>query len=310
MSETTMYTVSSSPHIRAKDTTQSIMRDVIIGLLPAAIAGVYFFKLKALLVILVSVISCVASEYIWQKAAKQKNTTGDLSAVVTGLLLAFCLPASVPLWIPVIGGIFAIIIVKQFFGGIGQNIMNPALAARAFLLASWPVLMTTWTLDGVTTATPLAILKGKEVTGAVAPSLMNVFIGHVGGSIGETSALALLIGGAYLLYKHVIDWRIPVTFIGTTFVITAIVGRAPNPFYELFTGGLMLGAIFMATDYATSPITPKGKIIFGVGCGVLTSIIRILGGYPEGVCYSIIIMNLFVPLIERWTTPKIFGKVK
>ncbi len=308
MSETTMYTVSSSPHIRAKDTTQSIMRDVIIGLLPAA--GVYFFKLKALLVILVSVISCVASEYIWQKAAKQKNTTGDLSAVVTGLLLAFCLPASVPLWIPVIGGIFAIIIVKQFFGGIGQNIMNPALAARAFLLASWPVLMTTWTLDGVTTATPLAILKGKEVTGAVAPSLMNVFIGHVGGSIGETSALALLIGGAYLLYKHVIDWRIPVTFIGTTFVITAIVGRAPNPFYELFTGGLMLGAIFMATDYATSPITPKGKIIFGVGCGVLTSIIRILGGYPEGVCYSIIIMNLFVPLIERWTTPKIFGKVK
>ena len=310
MSETTMYTVSSSPHIRAKDTTQSIMRDVIIGLLPAAIAGVYFFKLKALLVILVSVISCVASEYIWQKAAKQKNTTGDLSAVVTGLLLAFCLPASVPLWIPVIGGIFAIIIVKQFFGGIGQNIMNPALAARAFLLASWPVLMTTWTLDGVTTATPLAILKGKEVTGAVAPSLMNEFIGHVGGSIGETSALALLIGGAYLLYKHVIDWRIPVTFIGTTFVITAIVGRAPNPFYELFTGGLMLGAIFMATDYATSPITPKGKIIFGVGCGVLTSIIRILGGYPEGVCYSIIIMNLFVPLIERWTTPKIFGKVK
>ena len=310
MSETTMYTVSSSPHIRAKDTTQSIMRDVIIGLLPAAIAGVYFFKLKALLVILVSVISCVASEYIWQKAAKQKNTTGDLSAVVTGLLLAFCLPASVPLWIPVIGGIFAIIIVKQFFGGIGQNIMNPALAARAFLLASWPVLMTTWTLDGVTTATPLAILKGKEVTGAVAPSLMNVFIGHVGGSIGETSALALLIGGAYLLYKHVIDWRIPVTFIGTTFIITAIVGRASNPFYELFTGGLMLGAIFMATDYATSPITPKGKIIFGVGCGVLTSIIRILGGYPEGVCYSIIIMNLFVPLIERWTTPKIFGKVK
>lgn len=310
MSETTMYTVSSSPHIRAKDTTQSIMRDVIIALLPAAIAGVYFFKLRALLVMLVSIIACVASEYIWEKATNKKITIGDYSAVVTGLLLAFCLPASVPFWIPAIGGIFAIIIVKQFFGGIGQNIMNPALAARAFLLASWPVQMTTWTLDGMTTATPLAILKGKEATGAVAPSLMNVFIGHVGGSIGETSALALLIGGAYLLYKHVIDWRIPVSFIGTTFVITAIVGRAPSPIYELFAGGLMLGAIFMATDYATSPITPKGKIIFGVGCGVLTSIIRILGGYPEGVCYSIIIMNLFVPLIERWTTPKIFGKVK
>lgn len=310
MSETTMYTVSSSPHIRAKDTTQSIMRDVIIALLPAAIAGVYFFKLKALLVMLASVISCVVAEYIWEKATNKKITIGDYSAAVTGLLLAFCLPASVPLWIPIIGGFFAIIIVKQFFGGVGQNIMNPALAARAFLLASWPVQMTTWTLDGVTTATPLAILKGKEATGAIAPDLMSVFIGHVGGSIGETSALALLLGGAYLLYKHIIDWRIPVSFIATTFVITAIAGRSSGPVYELFAGGLMLGAIFMATDYATSPITPLGRIIFGVGCGVITSVIRILGGYPEGVCYSIIVMNLFVPLIERWTTPKIFGKVK
>ncbi|WP_125154694.1 RnfABCDGE type electron transport complex subunit D [Clostridium rectalis] len=309
MSETTMYTVSSSPHIRAKDTTKSIMRDVVIALLPATIAGIYFFKLQGFLVILASVLSCVVAEWIWQKATKRKVTISDLSAVVTGLLLAFNLPASVPLWLPVIGGFFAIIIVKQFFGGLGQNIVNPALAARAFLLASWPVQMTTWTLDGVTTATPLAILKGSEATGA-APDLMSVFIGHVGGCIGETSALALLVGGAYLLYKHVIDWRIPVSFIATTFVFTAIAGRASSPVYELFAGGLMLGAIFMATDYATSPITPLGRIIFGVGCGVITSLVRIFGGYPEGVSYSILIMNLFVPLIERWTTPKIFGKVK
>jgi electron transport complex protein RnfD len=170
--------------------------------------------------------------------------------------------------------------------------------------------MTTWTLDGATTATPLAILKGAEATGATLPSLMDAFVGHVGGCIGETSALALLLGGAYLIYKKVIDWKIPATFIGTTLIITAIAGRAGNPIYELFVGGLMIGAIFMATDYATCPITPKGRIIFGIGCGVITSIIRIFGGYPEGVSYSILIMNLFVPLIERWTTPRTFGKVK
>ncbi|WP_315119927.1 RnfABCDGE type electron transport complex subunit D [uncultured Clostridium sp.] len=306
MSQTTNYTVSSSPHIRAKDTTKSVMRDVVIALLPATAASIYFFKLEALLVILVSVLSCVGTEYIWQKALKRKVTIGDLSAVVTGLLLAFNLPPSVPLWIPVIGGAFAIIIAKQFFGGLGQNIVNPALIARAFLLASWPTPMTTWTLDGVTTATPLAALKA----GTQAPGLMDVFLGNVGGCLGETSALALIIGGAYLIFKHVIDWRIPVTYIGTTFIITAIAGRAGNPLYELFAGGLMLGAFFMATDYATSPITPLGRIIFGVGCGALTGIIRIFGGYPEGVSYSILIMNLFVPLIERWTAPKIFGKVK
>lgn len=310
MSETTMYTVSSSPHIREKHTTQSIMRDVIIALLPATVAGVYFFKKEALLIILASVISCVLAEYIWQKATNQKVTISDLSAVVTGLLLAFNLPASAPLWLPVIGGFFSVIIVKQFFGGLGQNIVNPALAGRAFLLASWPVQMTTWTLDGATTATPLAILKGAEATGATLPSLMDAFVGHVGGCIGETSALALLLGGAYLIYKKVIDWKIPATFIGTTLIITAIAGRAGNPIYELFVGGLMIGAIFMATDYATCPITPKGRIIFGVGCGVITSLIRIFGGYPEGVSYSILIMNLFVPLIERWTTPRTFGKVK
>lgn len=310
MSETTMYTVSSSPHIREKDTTQSIMRDVIIALLPATIAGIYFFKMDALGIILASVISCVLAEYIWQKSTKTKVTISDLSAVVTGLLLAFNLPASAPIWLPIIGGFFSIIVVKQFFGGLGQNIVNPALAGRAFLLASWPVQMTNWTLDGATTATPLAILKGAEATGATLPPMMDVFIGNIGGCIGETSALALLLGGAYLLYKRVIDWKIPVTFIGTTLIITAIAGRAGNPIYELFVGGLMIGALFMATDYATCPITPKGRIIFGIGCGIITSLIRILGGYPEGVSYSILIMNLFVPLIERWTTPRTFGKVK
>lgn len=307
MTENTMYTVSSSPHVRVKDTTQTIMRDVIIALLPAAIAGIYFFKLDAALVILASVLSCIISEAIWQKIMGQKITVTDLSAVVTGLLLAFNLPPSVPLWLPVIGGAFAIIIVKQFFGGLGQNFMNPALAARAFLLASWPVQMTTWTLDGVTTATPLSIIKEN---GSNLPSLYNVFIGNIGGCIGETSALAILMGGAYLLFKRIINWRIPVCFIGTAFIILAIAGRGVSPFYEIFSGGIMLGAFFMATDYSTSPTSNLGKIIFGIGCGFITSIIRIWGGYPEGVSYSIIIMNLFVPLIDKYVTKRRFGEVK
>lgn len=307
MTEKAMYTVSSSPHIRALDTTQTIMRDVIIALLPATFAGIYFFKLEAFLVILVSILSCVGAEALWQKLTHQKITVTDLSAVVTGLLLSFNVPPSIPLWIPIVGGFFAVIIVKQFFGGLGQNFMNPALAARAFLLASWPVQMTTWTVDGVSSATPLAIIKqgGSEL-----PSLFNVFIGNVGGCIGETSALALLIGGVYLIYRGVINWRIPVSFLGTTFLIMTVAGRSVPPLYELFAGGLMLGAIFMATDYATSPISTKGKLIFGIGCGLLTSIIRIWGGYPEGVSYSIIIMNLFVPLIDKYVPRRIFGEAK
>ena len=307
MSESKMYTVSSSPHIRAKENTQTIMKNVIIALLPAAFAGTYFFKFQAFLVILVSILTCVGAEALWQKLAHQKITVTDLSAVVTGLLLAFNLPPSVPLWIPIVGGFFAIIIVKQFFGGLGHNFMNPALAARAFLLASWPVQMTTWTLDNVTSATPLSIMK---VGGTQVPPLFNVFIGHVGGCIGETSALALLIGGAYLIFKKVINWRIPVSFMGTTFLIMCIAGRSMPPIYELFTGGLMLGAIFMATDYTTSPITPTGKIIFGIGCGFITSVIRIWGGYPEGVSYSIILMNLFVPLIDKFLPRHVFGEGK
>lgn len=307
----TMYTVSSSPHIRSKDNISNIMRDVLIALLPATAAGIYFFRTQALLVILVSVFSCVGAEALWQKATGQKIKVGDYSAAVTGLLLAFNLPPSVPLWIPVVGGAFAIIIVKQFFGGLGQNFMNPALAARAFLLASWPVLMTNWTVDGVTSATALGILKEG---GNALPSLWNLFIGNVGGCIGETSAAALLIGALYLLYKRIISWRIPVTYIGTVFILTWILGRngmfTGNPLIEILAGGLMLGAFFMATDYSTSPITPWGQVVMGIGCGVLTSIIRVYGGYPEGVSYSILIMNLFVPIVDKFTTPKVFGGAK
>ncbi|MDU6877218.1 RnfABCDGE type electron transport complex subunit D [Clostridium tepidum] len=310
MSES-MYTLSSSPHIRSKDSVQSIMRDVIIALLPAAIAGVYFFKLKALLVILTAVISCVAAEYIWEKATGRDISIGDLSAVVTGILLAFNVPPTLPLWMVVIGSFFTIIVVKQFFGGIGQNIVNPALAGRAFLLASWPVAMTTWTVDGVTTATPLAILKSGQ---GDLPTLASAFLGHIGGCIGETSALALLIGFAYLLYRRIITWHIPVTYVGTVFILTTIIGRkgfmSGDAIYEIFVGGLMLGAIFMATDYTTSPMTKKGQVIFAIGCGLITTVIRIFGGYPEGVSYSILLMNLCVPLIDKFVTPRVFGEVK
>jgi len=306
-----MYTVSSSPHIKSNDSVQGIMRDVIIALIPATFAGIYFFGMQAFLVTLVSVISCIASEALWQKLTHRKITIRDLSAVVTGLLLAFNLPAAVPLWLPAIGGFFAIIIVKQFFGGIGQNIMNPALAARAFLLASWPVHMTNFTVDGVSSATALAILK---TGGDKLPSLMNVFIGNVGGCIGETSVLALLIGGAYLIYRKVISWHIPVTFIGSTFILTFILGRhglmTGDALYEIFAGGLILGAIYMATDYTTSPFNKKGQVIFGVGCGILTTIIRLYGGYSEGVSYSILIMSLFVPFIDKFTALRVFGEVK
>lgn len=303
-----IFTLSSSPHIRSNSTIQSIMRDVTIALVPATLAGIYFFKLQAFLVILVSVLSCVASEFVWQKYTGRKVTVGDYSAVVTGLLLAFNVPPSLPLWMVAIGGVFAVIVVKQLFGGLGQNIVNPALAARAFLLASWPVAMTTWTIDGITGATPLGILKNEP--GAL-PSLSSVFLGHIGGSIGETSAIALIIGAAYLLYKRIITWHIPVTYIGTVLVLTTVIGRqgfmTGNGLYEIFTGGLMLGAFFMATDYTTSPMTTKGQIIFGFGCGLLSTVIRIFGGYPEGVSYSILIMNLAVPLIDKYTAPRVFG---
>lgn len=309
-----LITVSSTPHVRSKESTQSVMRDVLIALLPAAAVGVYYFGANAALILVIAVVSAVGFEYLYQKGTKQVVTINDLSAAVTGLLLAMNMPSTAPWWMPIVGSCFAIIIVKQIFGGIGQNFVNPALAARAFLLASYPTAMTNWVtpgVDAVTTATPLAGLKD----GSLIPTnqnMMDAFLGNIGGCIGETCALALIAGGIYLIYRQVISWRIPVVYIGTVFVLTYLLGRSTGsfPVYEILTGGVMLGAFFMATDYTTSPMTPVGQIIMALGCGFITTLIRIYGGYPEGVSYSILIMNLCVPLIDRFTKPKVFGEVK
>ena len=324
--------VSSSPHIRSQESIQRIMLDVIIALTPAMIGSVYFFGLNALKLILISVASSVFFEAIIQKFFKKPVTINDLSAVITGILLAFNLPASAPWWIPVAGSAFAIIIVKQFFGGLGSNFMNPALAARAMLLTSWPTHMSTFTgtqPDVVATATPLAIMKygmgadgaasatveavssASEAAGSELPRLLDMFIGNVPGAIGETSALLLLIGAAYLIIRQVIDWKIPVFYIGTTFIMLVLLGVEMELIpYHLLGGGLILGAFYMATDYSSTPVTPKGRIIFAIGAGFLTALIRVKGGFPEGVSYSILLMNVATPLIEKFTSPKVFGEVK
>ncbi len=281
---------------------------VLAALAPAGLAGIYFFGLRAAAVMAVCVVSCVAFEYLWERCTNRTITAGDLSAAVTGLLLAYNLPPTIPFWMAVLGSLFAIIVVKQFFGGLGCNIVNPALAARAMMLTSWPVPMTTWTLDGVSGATPLALIKEGSLDKL--PSLTNLFVGNIGGCIGETSALALLIGFALLLYKDIIKWQVPVIYIAVVAALCTVFGRPVGPVYEILAGGLFLGAIFMATDYTTTPITLRGQMIFAVGCGLLTSLIRTWGGYPEGVSYSILIMNLTVPLIDRVTKPRIFGEVK
>lgn len=305
------FVVSGTPHVRSKESIQSIMRDVIIALVPATAAGIYYFGLRALILIVAAIISAVFFEWLYEKITKKPVTINDLSAVVTGLLLAMNLPASAPVWVAIVGSAFAIIFAKQLFGGLGQNFINPALAGRAFLLASYPTEMTTWVVpnglaaDAATYATPLAQLKN----GALDASLKQLVMGQVGGTIGETCAIALIIGGIYLLYKHVISWKIPVIYIATVFILFAVIGRhgMRMPVQEIFAGGVMLGGIFMATDYASSPVTPKGQVIFAVGAGLLTYLIRTFGGYPEGVSYSILIMNCCVPLIERFTEPTIFG---
>ena len=281
---------------------------VLAALAPAGLAGIYFFGLRAAAVMAVCVVSCVAFEYLWEWCTKRTVTVGDLSAAVTGLLLAYNLPPTIPFWMAVLGSLFAIIVVKQFFGGLGCNIVNPALAGRAMMLTSWPVPMTTWTLDGVSGATPLAMIKAGTLDNL--PGLRDVFLGSVGGCIGETSALALLIGFAILLYKDIIKWHVPVIYVAVVAALCALFGRPVPPYYEILTGGLFLGAIFMATDYTTTPITLRGQMIFAAGCGLLTALIRTWGGYPEGVSYSILIMNLTVPLIDRATKPRIFGEVK
>ena len=307
------FVVSGTPHVRSKESIQSIMRDVIIALVPATAAGIFYFGIPALILIIAAIASAVFFEWLYQKITKKPITISDLSAVVTGLLLAMNLPAAAPIWVAIVGSAFAIIIGKQLFGGLGQNFINPALAGRAFLLASYPTEMTTWTApvgfsgaDAVAVATPLAEMKTGVLPTA---SVMELAMGNVGGCLGETCAIALILGGVYLIVKHVISWKIPVIYIATVLVLTTLIGRhgVRMPIHELFAGGLMLGAFFMATDYASSPVTPKGQVIFAVGCGLITTLIRIFGGYPEGVSYSILIMNCCVPLIERFTEPTIFG---
>ena len=306
-----LLNISSSPHVRDKSSTKSIMWDVFLALMPAAIFGIYNFSVKprdinAILLIVVCIATCVLTEYIWQKAMKLPLTVSDGSAAVTGLLLALNLSSTFPIWMAIIGSVFAIIIVKQLFGGLGQNFMNPALGARCFLMVSFAGQMTSFTYDGVTGATPLAQIK----MGTGTPKLLDMFLGTTGGTIGETSVVALLIGAVYLVARKVISLRIPVTYI-VTFAIFAILFGQHDIMYlakELCGGGLILGAFFMATDYVTSPITPKGKIVFGIILGVLTGVFRIFGASAEGVSYAIIISNLLVPLIERVTIPVPFGK--
>ncbi|MEL7569150.1 MAG: RnfABCDGE type electron transport complex subunit D [Eubacteriaceae bacterium] len=307
-----LFIVSSSPHIRSNVSTQKIMRDVLIALTPAMIAGIIYFGIRALYLTVICVITCVLTEWLYDKIMHKKTTIDDLSAVVTGVLLAFNLPASASWWIAFVGSIFAILVVKQIFGGIGHNFVNPALAARAFLMTCWGARMTGGAfipVDAVTSATPLGILKEKLAENL--PSYMNLLLGtNVYGCIGEVSKIALIVGGIYLICRRVITWKIPVIYIGTVFVLSLIFGQ--DPLFQILAGGLMLGAIFMATDYTTSPITSKGQIIYAVGCGLITVIIRQYGAYPEGVSYSILLMNVAAPLIDRYTKPRVFGieKVK
>lgn len=314
--------VSASPHDRTHKTVRSIMLDVIIAMVPALVASVIFFGPRALLVECVSVGTCVIAEFICRVVMKRNQTIGDLSAVITGLLLAFNLPVNIPLWMVMVGAVISIVVVKQFFGGIGQNFVNPALVGRIVLLTSFPVAMSTWTapltwssqnLDGLTSASPLADIHTMISAGTTPDvSLVEMLIGWRAGCLGETCAIAIILGGIYLVARKVISPTIPLVYIGTVAVIMLIAGKGNLSFvaYELLGGGLMLGAVFMATDYTTSPITGKGKVIFAIGCGIITSLIRIFGNLPEGVSYSILIMNILVPLIENITLPKPFGTPK
>ena len=318
--------VSSSPHVRTNKDTSYIMKQVVIALLPATLAALFFFRLSALNVIFFCVTGSVGAEFLCQKISKQESTIGDFSAVVTGLLLAFNVPASLPWWMCLLGAAFAIIVVKMVFGGIGNNFVNPALAARAFLLASFPVAMTMWTRTGVnwvssgnidayTTATPLSFLKaGSNGVSSLADSgisISNMLIGNIGGCIGETSAILIILGGLYLMYKGIINYVIPTFYICTVAILMFILGGFNFTFviYELLAGGLMLGAFFMLTDYTTSPMTKKGQIIYAVLAGLITTVIRLYGGYPEGVSYSILLVNIMTPLIDKYTKTKVFGEV-
>lgn len=309
--------VSPSPHDENYTKTSDIMLNVCIALLPALIAGCVFFGIRAAVVTAVCVISAVISEYICRRLMKRDNTIKDLSAVVTGIILAFNLPVSIPLWMAALGSFIAIVVVKQLFGGLGQNFANPAVTARIALMVNFPTAMTKWVLpfewkngaDAVTGATPLVLRdmtpeKLAEINQEI-PSCFDLFLGNTGGCIGETSAFALLLGGLYLIARKIINPAAPVAFIGSLALISLIAGE--NPLYEILAGGVFLGAFFMITDYATTPITTKGKIIFGIGCGIITFVIRHYASLPEGVSFSILLMNILTPFIEQHTRPKVFG---
>ncbi len=316
-----MFSISTSPHIRSREDTRSIMLDVIIALIPALAVAAYMFGFRAILMTAVSVCACVFFEWGWRRLMKKSNTVGDLSAVVTGMLLAYCLPPTMPVWAVVIGDLFAIVLVKQLFGGIGKNFVNPALAARAFM-ASWPVAITTWeqpfsykgffslsSADIITSATPLASMKSGALPET--STLLQVFIGQTPGSLGEVSAFALLLGGIYLVVRRVITPRIPLSFMLTVAALSLLFpgecGRIEWTLWQLCSGGLMLGAIFMATDYATSPVNPRAQTVYGIGCGLLTVFIRRFGSYAEGVSFSILIMNTAVWLLDRALPSPRFG---
>ena len=315
-------TVSCSPHVHAADGTRDIMLDVVIALIPAMLGAVYFFGLRSLCVMAVSVAACVVFEYLYRKLLKKDTTVGDCSAIVTGVLLAMVCPVTIPYWTIIIGDFFAIVVVKQLFGGIGCNFLNPALAGRAFLF-SYPVIMTTWVApytslnligsnaDAVTAATPMSYLHQGMLPDT---SVLYSFIGSVGGCLGETSAVLLLAGGVYLVVRKVISARIPLAYIATVAVIALLFPQGNDRLqwlgYQVFSGGLMMGAIFMATDYATSPVTKGGQIVYGIGCGLITMLIRYFGSYAEGVSYAILIMNVTVLLLDKIGVPKRFGYVK
>lgn len=317
MENTKQLLVTASPHVRSNRTVKKDMLDVIIALIPAGLASVYYFGYRALILILASVLTCVLSEYIFNKITKRNQSIKDLSAVVTGILLAYNVPFTLPVWQMVIGAMFAIIVAKMFFGGIGQNIVNPALAARAFLMASWSETMTSF-VPPQRVATLKTVKDVSMVSGATplsdpaSFSTMDLFLGNIPGCLGEVSALAILIGACYLIVRKVIHVRIPLTYILTATVLLGIFGADgfAASLRNILSGGLLLGAFFMATDYTTTPMTIKGQYVFAIGAGILTAIIRVWGGYPEGVSYSILLMNLVVPIIEAHTRPKTFGKVE
>lgn len=304
-----LYHVSSAPHVRAKDTTSRIMLYVVIAMLPTTLFGIFNFGFRALLLILATVASCVASEWVYNKIAHKEQTIGDLSAVVTGMILALNLPVNLPVWEAIVGGIFAIIVVKMLFGGLGQNFMNPALGARCFLLIAFAKDMTNYVTDAYTGATPLAAMRAGESV-----NTMDLLVGTCAGTIGETSVIALIIGAIFMILMGVIDLRIPASYIGTFAVFMLLFGGHGFDINyvtaQLCAGGLMFGAFFMATDYVTSPITPKGQILFGISCGILTGVFRCFGANAEGVSFAIILSNIFVPLIEKITIPNAFGVVK